>query len=83
MQYLSCGKKGGTAGGAFTRANLELKESQRAVRDEENEGKEKGGRWIKKRRKGQGRSASLVDVAEKNFGNYGNTKNPNCNIEIK
>ena len=53
------------------------------MRDEENEGKEKGGRWIKKRRKRQGRSASLVDVAEKNFGNYGNTKNPNCNIEIK
>jgi hypothetical protein len=42
-----------------------------------------GHKGIKKRRKGQGRSASLVDVAEKNFGNYGNTKNPNCNIEIK
>ena len=53
------------------------------MRDEENEGKEKGRRWIKKRREGQGRSPSLVDVAEKNIGNYGNTKNPNCNIEIK
>ena len=53
------------------------------MRDEENEGKEMGGRWIKKRRKRQGRSPSLVDVAEKNIGNYGNTKNPNCNIEIK
>ncbi|KAB0339763.1 hypothetical protein FD754_023679 [Muntiacus muntjak] len=30
--------------------------------------------------KGQGRSASLIDVAEMN---YGYTKNPNCNIEIK
>ena len=43
----------------------------------------KGHKGIKKRRKGQGRSASLFDVAEKNFGNYGNTKNPNCNIQIK
>ena len=34
------------------------------MRDEENEGKGKGRRWIKKRReRGQGRSASLVDVA--------------------
>ena len=66
------GRRGDIAEGAVTRANLESKESQRAVRDEENEGKEKGRRCIKKR-KGQGRSASLVDVAEKN---YGATKNP-------
>ena len=50
------------------------------MRDEENEGKEKGRRWIKKRRKGQGRSESLVDVAETN---YAYTKNLNCKIEIK
>ena len=37
----------------------------------------------KEKKKRTGRSASLVDMAEKNFGNYGNTKNPNCNIEIK
>ena len=39
-----------------------------------------GHKGIKKRRKGQGRSASLVDVAEKN---YMAAKNPNCNTEIK
>ena len=39
---ISGGKKWGHSGGAVTRANLESKESQRAVRDEENEGKEKG-----------------------------------------
>ena len=61
------GRRGGTVGRAVTRANLELKESQKAVRDEENEGKEKGRRCIKKR-KGQGRSAALIDVAEKNYG---------------
>ena len=49
------GRWGGRVGGAVTRANLELKESQKAVRDEENEGKGKGRRWIKKRReRGQG-----------------------------
>ena len=36
------GRRGELSGGAVTRANLESKESQRAVRDEENEGKEKG-----------------------------------------
>ena len=61
------GRWGGRVGGAVTRANLELKESQKAVRDEENEGKEKGRRCIKKR-KGQGRSTALIDVAEKNYG---------------
>ena len=55
------GRRGELSGGAVTRANLESKESQRAVRDEENEGKGNGRRWIKKRReRGQGRSASWL-----------------------
>ena len=49
---ISGGKKGGHSGGEVTRANLESSGRRvRAVRDEENEGKEKGRRWIKKRRK--------------------------------
>ena len=44
------------------------KESQRAVRDEENEGKGNGRRWIKKRReRGQGISTQFTDESEKNF----------------
>ena len=56
------------------------KESQGAERDEENEGKGKGRRWIKKRReRRQGRSASLVDVAM----NDKEVKNHNFNTGIK
>ena len=64
-----------------SKSRVAWKESQRAVRDEENEGKDKGRRCIKKISKGgQGSGASLVDVAEKN---YMAAKNPNCNTEIK
>ena len=80
VQYLWW-EEGGTQWGSSHdgKSRVIWKESQRAVRDEEIEGKEKG-RSIKKRKKGQGRSASLVDVAGKN---YMATKNPNCNTEIK
>ena len=37
--------------GESERRRVIWKESQKAVRDEENEGKGKGKRWIKKRRK--------------------------------
>ena len=79
---ISGGRKWGHSGESSheSKSRVIWKESQRAVRDEENEGKEKGRRWIKKRRKGQGRSESLVDVAETN---YAYTKNLNCKIEIK
>ena len=82
LHSISGGKKRGHSGGSSheSKSRVIWKESQRAVRDEENEGRLKGRRWIKKRRKGRGRSVSLVDVSEKN---YGNTKNANCNIEIK
>ena len=62
---------GDRVGGAVTRANLESsgRRIRRAVRHEGNEGKEKGRRCIKKISKGgQGSGASLVDVAEKNYG---------------
>ena len=75
------GRRGDTVGEqSREKSRVIWKESQRAARDEENEGRLKGRRWIKKRRKGRGRSVSLVAVSEKN---YGNTKNPNCNIERK
>ena len=82
MCSISGGRKWGHSGESSqeSKSRVSWKESQRAVRDEENEGKEKGRRWIKKRRKGQGRSESLVDVAETN---YAYTKNLNCKIEIK
>jgi len=76
-------EEGGTQWGSSheSKSRVIWKESQRAVRDEENEGKEKGRRCIKKISKGgQGSGASLVDVAEKN---YMAAKNPNCNTEIK
>ena len=62
-------EEGGTQRGSSheSKSRVIWKESQRAVRDEENEGKEKGRRCIKKR-KGQGRSTALIDVAEKNYG---------------
>ena len=74
-------EEGGTQRGSSheSKSRVIWKESQAAVRDEENEGKEKRGRWIKKRRKGQGRSASLVDVAV----NDKETKNHNFNTGIK
>ena len=59
-------EEGDIVGGAVTRANLESsgRRVRRAVRHEVNEGKGNGRRWIKKRReRGQGRSAPLVDVA--------------------
>ena len=63
------------------RANLESsrRRVRRAVRDEENEGMGSGRRWIKKRERGQGRSAPLVDVAM----NDKETKNNNFNTGIK
>ena len=66
---ISGGRKRGHSGGSSheSKSRVIWKETQRAVRDEENEGKEKGRRCIKKR-KGQGRSASMVDVAEKIMG---------------
>ena len=69
-------------GEAVTRANLEScgRGIRRAVRHEENEGRGNGRRWIKKRReRGPGRSASLVDVAM----NDKETKNHNFNTGIK
>ena len=76
------GRWGGRVGGAVTRANLESfgRRIRRAVRHEGNEGKGNGRKWIKKRReRGQGRSASLVDVAM----NDKETKNHNFNTGIK
>ena len=72
----------GRVAGAVTRANLESSGSRirRVVRHEGNEGKGNGRRWIKKRRgRGQGRSASLVDVAM----NDKETKNHNFNTGKK
>ena len=68
-------------GEAVTRANLESsgRRIKRAVSHEGNEGKGNGRRWIKKRERGQGRSASLVDVAV----NDKETKNHNFNTGIK
>ena len=69
-------------GGAVMRANLESsgRRVRRAVRCGENEGKGNGRRWIKKRReRGQGRSALLVDVAM----NDKEIKNHNFNTGIK
>ena len=63
--------EGGTQWGSSheSKSRVIWKKSQRAVRDEGNEGKEKGRRCIKKISKGgQGSGASLVDVAEKNYG---------------
>ena len=82
MRSISGGRKGGETGGSSheSKSRAIWKESQRAVRDEGNEGKDKGSGCINKRKKGQGRSASLVDLAGKN---YMATKNPNCNTEIK
>ena len=79
---ISGGKKGGTQWGSSheSKSRVIWKESQRAVRDEENEGKGKGRRWIKKRREiGQAKSASLVDVAS----NDKAIKNHNFNTGIK
>ena len=75
------GRWGCRVGGAVTRANLEFgRRIRRAVRHEGNEGKGNGRKWIKKRReRGQGRSASLVDVAM----NDKETKNHNFNTGIK
>ena len=76
------GRWGSRVGGPVTRANLESfgRRIRRAVRHEGNEGKGNGRRWIKKRReRGQGRSASLVDVAM----NDKETKNHNFNTGIK
>ena len=82
LRSISGGRKGGETRGSSheSKSRAIWKESQRAVRDEGNEGKDKGSGCTNKRKKGQGRSASLVDLAGKN---YMATKNPNCNTEIK
>ena len=74
-------EEGGTQWGSSHERNLESSGRRvRAVRDEENEGRGKGRRWIKKRReRRQGRSASLVDVAM----NDKEVKNHNFNTGIK
>ena len=79
---ISGGKKGGYSGGSSheSKSRAIWNESQRAVRDEENEGKGTGRRWIKKRREiGQAKSASPLDVAA----NDKAIKNHNFNRGIK
>ena len=82
LHSISGGKKRGHSGGSSheSKSRAIWKESQRTVRDEDNEVKETGRRCIKKRTRKKCFSASLIDVAEMN---YGYTKNPNCNIERK
>ena len=75
-------EEGGTQWGSSheSKSRVIWKESQRAVRDEGNEGRGKGRRWIKQRReRGRGRSASLVDVDM----NDKAIKNHNFNTGIK